>query len=166
MLARSHLIAAAAAYAGAVQADLLPLAMGPAVACLIGGLAPDLDHPRSTAGRVLPWLSAPLAATFGHRGALHSLLGFALAAAAAFWLAQTFWLPDALALAFAVGYLSHLAADALTYQGIPILWPTRSRLALGLVRTGGTREAVVVGLMLAGLGAWALPRLPLPALAG
>jgi LexA-binding, inner membrane-associated putative hydrolase len=50
--------------------------------------------------------------------------------------------------AFAVGYLSHLAADALTIRGIPLCWPGRQAPSLHLlprpfrVRTGGAGERV------------------------
>jgi membrane-bound metal-dependent hydrolase YbcI (DUF457 family) len=48
--------------------------------------------------------------------------------------------------AFAAGYLSHLAADALTIRGIPLWWPGRDQPSLHLlprplrVRTGGMGE--------------------------
>ena len=50
--------------------------------------------------------------------------------------------------AFAAGYISHLAADALTIRGIPLWWPGSSQPSLHLlprplrVRTGGPREGV------------------------
>lgn len=50
--------------------------------------------------------------------------------------------------AFAAGYVSHLAADALTIRGIPLWWPGRDRPSLHLlprplrVRTGGAGEVV------------------------
>src|SRR5581483_12262227 len=49
--------------------------------------------------------------------------------------------------AFAVGYLSHLAADALTIRGIPLWWPGQDAPSLHLlprllrVRTGSGGEA-------------------------
>jgi len=50
-----------------------------------------------------------------------------------------------LALAVVLGMTSHLAADAVTVEGIPLFWPvsrTRQRLPL-IGRTGGWREQVV-----------------------
>jgi membrane-bound metal-dependent hydrolase YbcI (DUF457 family) len=50
--------------------------------------------------------------------------------------------------AFATGYISHLAADALTIRGIPLCWPGTGRPSLHLlpgllrVRTGGAGETV------------------------
>jgi membrane-bound metal-dependent hydrolase YbcI (DUF457 family) len=50
--------------------------------------------------------------------------------------------------AFAAGYISHLASDALTIRGIPLWWPGSSQPSLHLlprplrVRTGGPREGV------------------------
>ena len=50
-----------------------------------------------------------------------------------------FWV--ALPYIVAVGCFSHLLADAITPQGVPILWPLKSRLALPLLtRTGTTLE--------------------------
>jgi membrane-bound metal-dependent hydrolase YbcI (DUF457 family) len=50
--------------------------------------------------------------------------------------------------AFAAGYISHLASDALTIRGIPLWWPGSHQPSLHLlpralrVRTGGPREGV------------------------
>lgn len=50
--------------------------------------------------------------------------------------------------AFAAGYISHLASDALTIRGIPLWWPGNNQPSLHLlprplrVRTGGPRESV------------------------
>jgi len=62
---------------------------------------------------------------------------------------------------FALGYLSHLVADALTMEGVPLLWPIyrkRIRLlpALLAIRTGGAREymaTVALGVFVV-LAAW------------
>ena len=66
-------------------------------------------------------------ANFGHRGITHSLL--ALAVIVALGEAPLFpwhWLH--LGLLIGWGYASHLLADALTKQGVPLLWPLDRRL--------------------------------------
>ena len=43
---------------------------------ILGSLAPDIDMPRSTIGRLFPFISNPLERKFGHRTVTHSLLGW------------------------------------------------------------------------------------------
>lgn len=99
----------------------------------VGALLPDLDHPKSTAGSMLPFVSVPLSAAFGHRGATHSLLAtglcLALGLAAAQAVPSVHSLP-VLALGLAIGWLSHLAADMLNPAGVPLLWPHPRRFRL------------------------------------
>lgn len=49
------------------------------------------------------------------------------------------WLPAAVVL----GSLTHLLGDAITPEGVPLLWPLRRRLALPVLRSGGVGETVV-----------------------
>ena len=86
------------------------------------------------------WLKIPALAAAGggvgalafvrHRGVTHSLLGAAIAGGFCFYLAPEFLR------AFLFGWLLHLASDALTPAGVPLLWPHRWRLAMGVVRSG------------------------------
>jgi len=112
-------------------------------------LMPDLDHPKSWLGRRLPFISYPVAALFGHRGITHSLL--AVVAAVMAWSAELGWMGPPLAL----GYLSHLAADALTPQGVPLLWPIKRRFGLSLCATGGVMERLVAAAVV-GAALWVL----------
>ncbi|MCB1884366.1 MAG: metal-dependent hydrolase [Geminicoccaceae bacterium] len=158
MLARSHLVVAACAYAGAVQSGLLQGGTGAIVACLLGGLAPDIDHPSSRFGRWLPLTSGVVTGITGHRGATHSLVAVAAVLGFGYWLTTQSTLPLPWVLGFTVGWASHLLADGLTYGGVPWLWPLRRRYGLGLMRTGGAGEAVFTTLALMGFGAWAWGR--------
>jgi len=86
----------------------------------LGALLPDADHPGSAIARVLGpvsqaacWLLSRL--TGGHRGFLHSLWPVLLLWWLVWPLPEGYWL--------AVGYASHLAADALTPAGVRLLWP-------------------------------------------
>jgi len=93
-----------------------------------------------------------------HRGWTHSLPFAILVSGAAL-----FYLPilapgmPGLGLAFAVGYVSHLIADALTIRGIPLWWPGKGKSSLHLlpktfrVRTGGKGEVLFNVLWLIGL---------------
>lgn len=126
--------------------QLLPLA-------LLGGLLPDLDHPRSLLGQWLPFLSRPLARLCGHRGFTHSLLATGLG----IWGLQASLpgMPDGLKDALLIGYLSHLLGDLLTPAGIPLLWPLRRRFALPLLQPRhGPLPETLVGLALLAINGW------------
>src|SRR5579859_2434301 len=115
MMARSHVVVGLAAWIAAAPAlhisALDPAYLGLAVS---GSLLPDIDHPRSWVGRRTRPVSTAIAATLGHRGITHS----AIAIVGLAWLlshAGYRWTGIA---ALSVGYLSHLAADMLTPQGL------------------------------------------------
>lgn len=114
-------------------------------AASLGALSPDADHPRSKLGRWLPGISHffyYLAG--GHRGITHSLWVLIPLLMAAGWLmqehhAQLSWFAnDALnqsvyglgyiaLIAFTWGFLSHLAGDLLTTEGLRLFWPLSYR---------------------------------------
>lgn len=139
MRVMSHLAVGAASWVWLAGDGLVSHDPRAAVLVLAGALLPDIDHPQSWLGRRLPFLSRPIAAIFGHRGITHSLLAVALGV----WLLGSesggVWIS-----ALAVGYLSHLAADGLTPQGVPLLWPNHHRFSLPVCSTGGAMEIVVV----------------------
>lgn len=89
---------------------------------------------------------------FGHRGALHSLLGVVVLTL----LITLLKTPIELIMAFGLGYLSHLITDGLTMGGVPLFWPARGRIRLLPfihIRTGGLLDhALFVGLSLALIG--------------
>ncbi|MGI9862326.1 metal-dependent hydrolase [Moorella naiadis] len=134
----------------------------------LGALMPDIDHPDSLIsremtpgmppGRIgrgiasvmllgawyqtrLPLLLAAgiafLVLTFmPHRGVTHSLLGMAAA-----WLAiKALGWPQ---VPFLIGYSVHLAEDALTPSGIPLLYPYQKRTRVPLVRTGSVVDWLI-----------------------
>ena len=145
----------------------LEVALVGAVAA-VGALLPDIDSDESTIrqatgtarsngciGRVA---SALLRVFGGHRVLTHTLVMW-LALSAIAWFVGNALGVNALAVAFSVGYLSHLIADAVTVDGIPALWPISQRRVCLLpsfiaVRTGGIFEyglLVVMGVWLVGL---------------
>lgn len=173
MKGRTHaalgaLTGAAASLALTGQIGLLPVALG-----VLGSWGPDLDHPKSTLGRLLPFVSIPLSLKYRHRGPTHSLewalyavlVGFALGAAAALGFGRDPLDWGTLAgIALGGGYASHILGDALSYtEGVPLtpsqavpLWGGR-RFGLRVFRYDGLFEflvGTVVGLV--GLPAWGI----------
>jgi inner membrane protein len=107
----------------------------------------DWDHPKSAISRDAPvagWLVHRL---FGHRGATHSALAVVVAALPYLATRAAPWL----LLAGPLGIASHVLADALTHQGIPLWWPVRRRVGFRLIRTGGVGEWLVSAAFVAGI---------------
>lgn len=134
---------------------------------LIGGLYPDLDKASGDLWKKIPGgslvgkLLAPLMG--GHRMISHSIVGYVLTG---FLLSKFLILLKGIVLVdmlvvwygFMIGYLSHLVADGLTKEGVPLLFPIP--LAIGIpplkalrITTGGWAERYLVypGLIL-GIG--------------
>ena len=101
----------------------------------LGALLPDLDATQSqikhlSIAGITPF--APLALllnrTLGHRGLLHSALGWGTITVLLIPLA---WFGGiAVPLALSLGYGSHLATDSCTKSGIPFFYPNRKRYHL------------------------------------
>lgn len=111
--------------------------IAPIVLCaVIGALAPDLDAGESKLKRFSVGGITPLAPvtvllhqSLGHRGLLHSLAGLGLFAVLCA-LPVALWLGWPFGAALALGYASHIAADAATKSGVPLLYPRRRRYHL------------------------------------
>lgn len=149
MMAVSHVVVGGALWslaATAAQQPIQPAGLGLAA---LGALVPDIDHPQSWLGKRLAVISVPLAGIIGHRGVTHSLI--AVLALLAFLAPAGL---DHAGAPLAVGYLSHLLADALTLSGVPLLWPSRRLYGLPLIRTGSLAEIGLVGALTALVG-WA-----------
>ena len=125
-----------------------PLEAQGTMAAAIGGLLPDLDHPKSALGRRIPFISLPLAAVFGHRGMTHSLFAAAglLLLLVAVTTSPAYVLLETLITPFCIGYLSHLLGDSLTPSGIPLFWPHKRTYSFRLFRTWSRRETVFTAL--------------------
>lgn len=120
MMGRTHLaigILAAVAIGpqtiGQIDAQFIGLAA-------LGALLPDLDSPTGLLSKMFPVHLGMIG--IGHRGPLHSVWPVAL-------LIYLGMLP------LAIGYASHLAADAITLRGIRPLWPLPPTIR-GLILTG------------------------------
>jgi len=109
----------------------------------LGGLLPDIDHPHSRIGRLIPVLPTILFKTTGHRGATHSIFGVLMSGALIYgviWaVAGSAWAVLG-AQAVMVGYGAHLAGDFITNRGVPLLWPLGGRMGLPITKTGSAAE--------------------------
>ncbi len=153
MMAHSHISFAASLwwlYSGAMG---MPITGFNTLAAMVGGLLPDIDHPKSAIGRQLPLLSEPLSAIFGHRGFTHSLLAVVMILGVLFWATasgegtQLRWLVVPLC----VGYLSHILGDAFTPSGVPLFYPKRKTYSFKLFKTRSVMETVVVAILTLGV---------------
>src|SRR5207302_6592682 len=142
-----------------------------------GALLPDIDNAHSTLGQKLGWVSKEIQHLAGHRTLFHSLLGLLLGALLALGLQElVFYLltshglaPSAsivqhsniVLIALLFGCILHIAADALTLGGVPLLWPYHKRFGFPpnphwRFRTGTWPEFVIVFsfMILVGVGIW------------
>lgn len=129
------LTAAGAAYLVWTQPHYAPATLAAVlVASHFGSLIPDIDSAAADIWDSVPLGSAvgPVASRFalGHRGLTHSLLGVMIFGGLLWWLTQqipAYWGIETpwVWTAFMIGYILHLIADALTEQGIPLLWPNK-----------------------------------------
>ena len=146
MMAGSHVALGAAAWMAAAPHFGQPALAPPALAlAALGGLLPDVDHPKSWVGKRLRPVSDLVAGVFGHRGITHSLL----AVVGCWWLLRHHAVPAEFAAPVVVGYLSHLAGDLLTPGGLRLSWPFKGTWALPVCRTGSAFEPLVVALLIA-----------------
>jgi len=81
----------------------------------LGTALPDIDHPHSTLGSKVKWLSWPITIVFGHRNITHSLLIVAALAYMAYVLPLT--------IPLVAGYVFHLFGDWLTPAGLKLFYP-------------------------------------------
>ena len=96
-----------------------------------GSLLPDLDQPAADIWDSLPFghtLGQAVDPFFKHRNISHSALGLALTGFIFYWLLSLFpsyWGVDVhtVLLASLIAYGSHLLADSITVEGIPLLYP-------------------------------------------
>lgn len=96
-----------------------PLLIG---VCVFASLLPDIDHPSTIIGRVIPFLSRWINERYGHRTITHSLL-FVLVSTVVVSFINSFLLIDGLVLVFFLGIFSHVLFDMMTVSGVLFLYP-------------------------------------------
>lgn len=158
MLARTHSLVAVASLAGiAYYMQTEALGVTTIVLCLIfntiGSLLPDTDQRSNKLWDLFPG-GEMVARVFGvfmkHRGISHSILGAFLASKLIHWfttnvLNTSFLETNLIYWSTMVGYVSHIVADSLTEEGVPLLFPIRINFGLPPIRswrikTGGWFE--------------------------
>lgn len=163
MTGRTHDLAA---FTGLVLAfialPLIPMSVPTAItafgANFVGGLFPDIDQPTSDlwdnfrggkfAGKFFTRMLG------GHRHISHSLIGLFLIG---FLLEKFLWMISSIFLvnmeivwwSFMIGVVTHLIADSVTKDGIPLLWPLKWKIGVPPLRilrmkAGGVVENVIV----------------------
>ncbi len=160
MMALTHVAVGTLAFAGLAtlfSSDVSGAALG---AAALGSLLPDVDTPSSRAGFCVYPLALWLERKFGHRTVTHSVTGIAVCALVFSPLLFFPW-GHALFIALVSGFAFHLAGDACTKAGVPMMWPRRERWvfpgdAKFRLTTGSRAEWVVLGLVVA-LSALTLP---------
>lgn len=108
--------------------------------CTVCALVPDIDHPNSTITKLGGWatrfVSWVVRLISPHRGLTHSALGIGvtlvlLASFAPMWVA----------IACAVGCMTHVLGDMLTKAGVIFWWPfSKKKTRLARIKTGGAFE--------------------------
>ncbi len=121
---------------------------------MVGGLAPDIDQPtaalwrRIRAGSIIGKIIQPLLG--GHRYISHSIIGiflFGFVTRTLLTMMQSVLIVDMDVVwwAFMIGFLSHLAIDTFTKEGVPWLFPIPFRFGIPplkflRMKTGGIVE--------------------------
>ena len=140
-----------------------------------GALLPDIDNAHSTLGHKLGCVIKEIQHIAGHRTLFHSLLGLLIGSLMAIGLeqlvayllvqrgyiipAQFITASHVIFIAVLFGCIIHIAADAMTEGGVPLLWPNRKRFGFPpnphwRFRTGTWPEFVIVWsfMILVGIG--------------
>lgn len=108
------------------------------VGSYFGSLIPDLDEPAAAFWNTLPFghaLGEMVDPFFRHRNLSHSLLGLGLFTILLYLLLRTFpqyWGIETTKVLIAAGlaFSSHLLADMITVEGIPLLYPWHRMLGI------------------------------------
>lgn len=141
MTGKYHLMAATAT--GAAASVIYALNSGPEfvhflnagsifISSSIAGLLPDIDLPKSTAGKCLKPISWTINKLFGHRTITHSGLWLIVLFVLLY---KTEWAPYLIGTS--IGFLSHMCTDTMTAGGVPWLYPlSKKRIRLTFVESG------------------------------
>lgn len=148
MLSTTHMIGGAAAAAVVmliVNPDIqaVPTIIAAVGAGAVGGLIPDIDHPKSKISKTLRPVSTLVSLLCSHRGLFHTPVLYLLL--------YSLWVWKCPASEYMVwgnclfaGIFSHILLDCLNPGGIPLLFPLSSKhIHFAKIKTGGKGEGVV-----------------------
>jgi membrane-bound metal-dependent hydrolase YbcI (DUF457 family) len=114
------------------------------IANIIGSLLPDIDQASNRLWDLLPGgdgLGKLLKNIFlAHRTLSHSLLGVFLVCKLVYWLLPMIFNSNFIdyrivALGLLIGYISHLAADGITEEGLPLLFPIKTKFGFPPIKS-------------------------------
>lgn len=111
---------------------------------VLAGILPDIDMPTSKIGSKTKPLSKLLNLLFGHRGLIHSIF----VPIVFLWIFYYFNMVE-YGLAIFIGYIGHLIADALSWEGINFLYPIAKFRIQGFIKVGGFLEYSIFVMLLA-----------------
>jgi inner membrane protein len=132
----------------------LPTTAAAIVANIVGSLLPDIDQAGNRLWDLLPagnFLGRVFRRLFiSHRTLSHSILGiilfyYLLTILLPMFLNPSYINPNLVLAAIMIGYLSHIATDSLTKEGVPLLFPLKFEfgfppLSFLRIKTGGFIE--------------------------
>jgi membrane-bound metal-dependent hydrolase YbcI (DUF457 family) len=122
----------------------MPILVFAPLVAIVGSLLPDLDQASNRLWDLLPggnFLGRIFKSLLlGHRTLSHSFLGLLLIYQMSFWLLprvfnSDFINPHVLVLSLMIGVISHIAADGLTEDGVPLLFPLKWRFGFPPIRS-------------------------------
>ncbi len=119
-------------------------------AALFGAVIPDICHPKSMVGRMIPIVSTSLSRIVGHRTLTHSLL-FVIAT---MWLMSQFSFQYAadIQVGLIAGIISHIILDAMTPRGVKLLYPLQTSFKFPFSSQTGSRVGeTIISLVLLGI---------------
>lgn len=118
-----------------------------------GALIPDIDIKQSTISGKHKLISFIARIFFGHRKFTHSLLGLAAAGGILYLIALFVSIPYMgwIASGLLCGILSHILLDMLNPKGVQLLYPVKTMVSIGKIKTGGLLENIVASALLCGI---------------
>lgn len=105
---------------------------------VLASILPDIDHPKSKIGKKVKIIGF----LFEHRGFFHSVFALML-----FSIPVFYFFNQMLGIAVLAGYLSHIAIDCLSHQGVMPFHPFSRQAIKGFIQTGSAAEFVIFILL-------------------
>lgn len=112
----------------------------------IGSLFPDIDQRKSSISQMYPFISKYIGSRCRHRGFTHSLFCLSLIILFCYTILNVsnyniIFL--VISIGFILGYISHLALDFLTTEGIELFYPWKANFKIAKIKTGSKSEKII-----------------------